>query len=52
MAEQWEATFRTMAEATHAITEIIINANEGDDLEQGYKVSDDLVKPLFPALPN
>lgn len=38
MAEQWEAIFRNLAEGTHAITEIILNANEGDDLEPGYKV--------------
>lgn len=38
MADQWEALFRTLAEGTHAITEIIMNANEGDDLEAGYKV--------------
>ncbi|CAK4034006.1 Hypothetical predicted protein [Lecanosticta acicola] len=37
MAEQWEAIFRTLGEGTHAITEIIMNANEGDDLEPGYK---------------
>lgn len=39
MADQWEAIFRTLAEGTHAITEVIMNANEGDDLDAGYKVS-------------
>lgn len=38
MADQWEAVFRTLAEGTHAITEIILNANEGDNLDAGYKV--------------
>ncbi|KAK4503205.1 hypothetical protein PRZ48_006633 [Zasmidium cellare] len=37
MASEWESVFRTLAEGTHAITEIILNANEGDDLEEGYK---------------
>lgn len=46
MAEQWEAIFRNLAEGTHAITEIILNANEGDDLEPGYKV------PQLAELPN
>lgn len=37
-AEQWEAVFRQLAEGTHAITEIIMNANDGDELDEGYKV--------------
>ncbi|KAF2168269.1 hypothetical protein M409DRAFT_53554 [Zasmidium cellare ATCC 36951] len=37
MADQWEAVFRQLAEGTHAITEIILNTIEGDDLEAGYK---------------
>lgn len=38
MAEQWEQTFKTFGEKTHSITQIIQNANEGDDLEEPFKV--------------
>ena len=39
MAAQWEEVFRSLAESTHSITEIILNAKEDEtDLDAGYKV--------------
>ncbi|KXT00226.1 hypothetical protein AC579_8542 [Pseudocercospora musae] len=37
MAEKWEELFKTVAEATHSITQLIEAANEGDDLHGPYK---------------
>lgn len=38
MAEQWEQTFKTFGEKTYTITQLIQNANEGDDLDALFKV--------------
>jgi len=48
MAEQWEQTFKTFGEKTYTITQLIQNANEGDDLDALFKeikeAHDDIVK--------
>ncbi|CZT15269.1 uncharacterized protein RCC_01133 [Ramularia collo-cygni] len=55
MAEQWEQTFKTFGEKTYTITQLIQNANEGDDLEEPFKeikqAHDDIVKEAK-ELPN
>lgn len=38
MADKWEELFRTLAENTHSITQILDETNEGDELDEKYKV--------------
>ncbi|KAK4618135.1 hypothetical protein CLAFUW4_12360 [Fulvia fulva] len=37
MADKWEELFRTLAENTHSITQILDETNEGDELDEKYK---------------
>lgn len=38
MAEQWEQIFKGFGEKTYTISQLIQNANEGDDLSEPLQV--------------